>query len=229
MTRNLSGTIFLASAAVLASFTASPLRANLITNGSFEAVLVPVGSFTDYLNGSTGITGWTVVGGADVGIINGTFSQECCTFPAEDGNQWADLTGTNANSTEGLEQTIATTSGDQYTITFWIGNIYDPGGIFGTTSTVKVLTGGVSGTSLGTFTNSSTTLGTLIWQQFSTTFTATGSTTAIDFINEDPSTDNSDGLDNVSVNLTGTGVPEPGTLWLAGAALVGLGFLRRKG
>jgi hypothetical protein len=34
----------------------------LITNGSFESPVVPVGSFTNFASGSTGITGWTVVG-----------------------------------------------------------------------------------------------------------------------------------------------------------------------
>jgi len=30
-------------------------------------------------------------------------SQECCTFPAEDGTQWLDLTGLNTNSAEGVQ------------------------------------------------------------------------------------------------------------------------------
>src|SRR5450755_994983 len=103
------------------------LQANLLTNGSFESPVVPTGSFTDFASGSTGITGWTVVGAAGgVAVINGTFAQECCTFPAADGTQWVDVTGLNTNSAEGVQQTVATTLGTQYTLSFEIGNIFDP-------------------------------------------------------------------------------------------------------
>jgi hypothetical protein len=203
-----------------------PLRAGLITNGSFEVSTpgVTPGTFTDFLAGSTGITGWTVVGTNDVNLISGTFAQECCTFPAEDGNLWVDLTGTNANVVDGVEQTVATTAGTNYTLTFWVGNIFDPGGIFGTTSSVQVRLGGISGTSLGTFTNSSTTPGIQVWQQFSTSFTAAGPSTTIDFLNADPIFDNTNGLDNVSLIANASSVPEPGTLGLLSAALVGIGL-----
>jgi choice-of-anchor C domain-containing protein len=206
-----------------------PATAGLITNGSFESPVVPVGGFTSYASGSTLITGWTVVGAAGgVAVVNGTFAQECCTFPAEDGAQWLDLTGLNSNSVEGVEQTIATTAGTSYTVSFWIGNTYDPNGIFGTTSTVDVLMGGLSGSLLGAFTNSSTTPGTLVWQQFTTSFTASGSSTTLDFLNADPANDNSNGLDNVSVVANGSSVPEPGTLSLLGIGILGLGLLRRR-
>ena len=201
----------------------------LITNGSFESPVVPVGSFTNFASGSTLIPGWTVVGAAGgVSIVSGTFSQECCTFPAEDGAQWLDLTGLNTNSTEGVEQTVATTVGTNYVLSFWIGNIFDPGGIFGTTSTVDVRLGGLGGTLLGAFTNSSTTRGTQIWQQFTTSFTATGSSTTLDFLNADPGTDNSNGLDNVALTVGAAGIPEPGTLSLLGLGIIGLGLVRRR-
>jgi len=212
---------------VLVSFV--PAKAGLITNGSFESPVVPVGSFTNFAGGSTLIPGWTVVGAAGgVSIVNGTFAQECCVFPAEDGAQWLDLTGDNTNSVEGVEQTIATTAGTSYTVSFWIGNTFDPSGLFGTTSTVDVRTGGLGGSLLGAFTNSSTTTGTLVWQQFTTSFTASGSSTTLDFLNADPGNDNSNGLDNISVVANAGGVPEPGTLSLLGFGILGLGLLRRR-
>ena len=204
-----------------------PVQANLITNGSFETPVVPVGGFTNFFAGSPAITGWTVVG-PEVSVINGNFTSECCTFPAEDGIQWLDLTGDVSNAVEGVQQTVATIAGTQYTLSFWVGNIFDPGGIYGTTSTVDVRLGGISGALLGAFANNSTTRGTQVWQQFTATFTATGSSTTLDFLNADPATDNSNGLDNVVLNPSGTTVPEPGTLLLLGFGLIALGFIRRR-
>jgi hypothetical protein len=204
--------------------------ANLIVNGSFESPVVPVGGFTNFVNGSTLINGWTVVG-PQASIVSGTFSQECCTFPAEDGAQWLDLTGFNANSPEGVEQTIATTPNTQYTLSFFVGNIHDPGGVFGTTSSVSVFLGGPSGTLLDTVTNSSTTAGTLVWQEFFEHFTATSTSTTLAFINNDPRTDNSNGLDNVSLEAggtVGTLVPEPASLTLIGSGLLALFLFQRR-
>ena len=222
----------LAAAGLLATFGSLPLRADSITNGSFESPVVPVGGFTNFASGSTLIPGWTVIGAAGgVSIVSGTFTQNGISFPAEDGAQWLDLTGDGTNSNEGVEQTFATTSGAQYTVSFWVGNVYNPDGIFGTTSTVDVLLGGPKGTLLTAATNSNTTTGIQTWEEFSTTFTATGSTSTLDFINGDPPSDNSNGLDNVSVNPSGPPptVPEPSTFLLLGSGSLGLlAWARRK-
>lgn len=116
---------------------------NLLTNGSFEAPVVPVGGFTNFNTGSTAITGWTVVG-PQVSVVSGSYVSECCKFPASDGSQWLDLTGDTANSMEGVEQSVATVAGKSYDLTFDVGNVYDPRGVYGTTSTVAVLINGVS-------------------------------------------------------------------------------------
>lgn len=207
-------------------------HANLITNGGFETTTPAVasGGFLNFIPGATGLTGWTVVGnaGTEVSAVNTNYVSECCSFPAEEGNNWLDLTGdTTNNDTEGVQQTIATTIGDNYSLSFYVGNTYDPRGVYGTTSTVDVF---ANTTSLGAFTNSCTTCTSkLTWQPFTTSFTATTTSITLKFLNGDPANDNSNGLDNIIVldnGPVGT-TPEPGSLALAGLAVLFLAVRRR--
>lgn len=214
-------------AAVIISSLALPARANLIANGSFETPAVPAGSFTNFTSGSTGITGWTVTG-PEVSIVSGSYTSFGLSFPAEDGVQWLDLTGDASNAVEGVEQTIATTSGVTYDISYFVGNQVNPGGPYGTTSTVDVL---VNGSAIQKSTNSMGAGGTTqVWQQFMTSFVATSSSTTVEFLNGDPANDNTNGLDNVVVvpGPTLTATPEPSTFTLFAIALCGFLGLRKK-
>jgi uncharacterized protein (TIGR03437 family) len=176
--------------------TASPAPVNLIVNGDFETPVVTNGSFQTFNSGSAGITGWTVIGTAPntVAVVSGAYVDHGLVAVAEDGHQWLDLTGDGVSTgTRGVTQTVPTIAGMTYSLTFWVGNAYDPGGDLGTTSTVGLK---INGTGAGNFTNSAQ--GTALnWQHFSTTFTATGNSTVIEFDNLDPSTDSSNGVDNV--------------------------------
>ncbi|HLY17145.1 MAG TPA: DUF642 domain-containing protein [Bryobacteraceae bacterium] len=185
---------FLAAGAPL--LTHSAYGAKLIRNGGFEKPAVSAGSYQVYSEGET-FTAWKVVGAAgNVAIVSGTFEQDGFTFPAVAGSQWLDLTG-NSNTVTGVQQTVPTTAGTAYTLTFYVGNIYDPGGIFGTTSTVNVL---VNGTQVYTATNTKGNgLAKQVWQKFTTTITAVSAHTTIAFMNGDPSNDTSNGLDQVSL------------------------------
>ena len=54
---------------VLLCLVAVPAHANLLTNGSFEARIVPIGNFLNFPVGSVLIPGWTVFGPAGPGGI----------------------------------------------------------------------------------------------------------------------------------------------------------------
>jgi hypothetical protein len=208
------------------SMVAGIARSNLITNPSFETPVVATGSFENFATGSTGITDWTVTGPADtaVSIVSTTFAQDGVTFEAENGNQWVDLTGDNSNSTEGIMQSVATTPGTNYVLTFYVGNTTG-GGIFGTTSTDALY---INGAQVNTYENSNTDSTGLNWEQFTYGFTASGASTTIGFVNLDPSNDNSNGLDMVDLEVGAPAVPEPAYIWLVGAALVVMAFLMRR-
>jgi uncharacterized protein (TIGR03437 family) len=186
--------------------SALPLPVNLIVNGDFETPVAGVGKLIDYQSGSTALTGWNVIGTAPdtVDQIDAAFVVGRVFIFPESGSQWLDLTGSNVSTgTRGITQTVPTISGASYILTFWVGNVDDPGGIFGVTSTVGLK---INGTSAGSFTSSSTSV-IMTWQQFTVTFTATGSSTVIEFDNLDPSTDSSNGLDNVILQQMGGSAP----------------------
>jgi hypothetical protein len=220
--------------AIVIALAGVEARADLITNGSFESTTPAVGAGTYVLfaPGSTGVTGWTVVGaaGTNIGVTSTTFTQSGISFPAQNGSNEVDLTGLTNRDTEGLQQTIATTIGDSYTLSFFIGNVDSPSTGFGLTSTVDVF---ANGTSLGAFTNNCTTCTTSwVWQQFSDTFTATSAVTTLTFLNGDPTNDNANGLDSVSLVDNGpatvpAAVPEPFSIVLLGSGLLGLAGWRR--
>ena len=215
-------------AVLILVFAASAARANSIVNGSFETPLVPNGFFTNFLSGSTGITEWTVVG-PEASVVSTNYAAFGFTFPAEDGKQWLDLTGDVSNTVEGVKQTIATTPGTTYNLSYFVGNQVNPGGPWGVTSTVNVM---VNGTLIQTAVNSMGAGGTTqVWEQFTTSFLATSSSTTLEFLNEDPPTDNSNGLDNVVVTPGSVvSTPEPSTLLLLVlAAVCALVFYRARG
>jgi hypothetical protein len=172
---------------------------NLIVNGSFERPVVPAGSYDSFAVGTATLPGWQVVGVAqgEVSIISDTSVADGFTFPAAAGAQWLDLTGPASNNATGVQQTVATTAGATYILTFYLGNCYDPTGGLGLTSTVNVFVNGIQ-----TFAVTNTAgqgLTSIFWQRYTTTMVATSSETTIAFMNGDGPLDNSNGLDGISL------------------------------
>ncbi|MBI4901847.1 MAG: DUF642 domain-containing protein [Actinobacteria bacterium] len=167
-----------------------------MVNGSFELPVVPVDAFTLFTS-TTPLPGWQVVGASgNVAAVSTGYHQDGLRFPAADGAQWLDLTGLS-NTATGITQTIATRSSARYTVRFQLGNVVNPGGIFGTTSSVDV---SVNGQVVRTVTNAlGAGQGVLVWQEVSVSFTASSASTTISFLNRDPATDNSNGIDAVTI------------------------------
>jgi len=175
--------------------------ANLITNGSFEVDLVPSAGLTIFpSSGTPSLTGWTV-GGADVLVVNALYSEFGLALPAEDGIQWADLTGAGSNSPlNNISQDVSGLNiGSLYTLNFFVGSV----SVF--PSTVIVSLGGVP---QGSFTNPSSTT-TLQWEKFGINFIPTSTSVNIAFFNGSASNNGFSALDNVTLDLADNPVPSP--------------------
>jgi Protein of unknown function (DUF642) len=187
----------------LALGTPASAATNLVVNGTFSSPVVGAGSDQFIATGAQ-FMGWRVVGAVgDIAIMSGTFLQNGYTFDADGTSQWLDLTGIS-NSATGVVQTLPTVDGLRYTLRFATGNVSNPGGIFGVSSSIAV---SVNDKVILTTTNTQG-RGTTrqVWKDYTTSFVATSNSTRLEFLNLDPSSDTENGLDDVSVTQFGSGI-----------------------
>jgi Protein of unknown function (DUF642) len=196
---------------------------NLLTNGSFE-----LGTFTDqgqdtetFTAGSTVMSGWTTTGN----FVSWIGPTNPFGLSAQDGSYFLDLTGYHAGAPfGGVTQTIATTPGKQYELSFYLGSYTAVWG--GPPVSITAAAGGTT----GLFTNGSATSSST-WTLENLMFTAAGTSTTISLLGE--AGFNYIGLDNVAVQCVntggcGTGVPEPGVLGLMSLGVAAVGLVRRR-
>jgi choice-of-anchor C domain-containing protein len=187
----------------------------LVTNGNFTQYSCPPpsgysGFGTCYVGGAYGITGWTVVNGTHV-TSNGSVDVITPSYwqaPPGGGNS-VDLDGFTPG---GLTQTITTTPGTEYLLSFEFSkNWY----IASVSMTVTV--GSTAQTLTYRTANSSANMR---YIPEDIAFVATGTSTLLSFVSNDAATSaGGPVIGNVSVQ-----VPEPLSLSLFGTALCGLGW-----
>jgi hypothetical protein len=144
-------------------------------------------------------------------------------FHPQDGLQSVDLTGEgNQGTTNGIKQSVGTTPGAVYDLTFWLGHQDSsaPGYTLGPGSIALY----IDGTLARTYDNSFNTPQDVTWRPFSHKFTASSPFTVLAFLNNTSAGNNYAGLDNVSL----TAVPEPCSLLLLGMGITGLAARLRR-
>jgi choice-of-anchor C domain-containing protein len=180
------------------SVTAAPAHAapvNLVQNGSFETLAEPTSSYLTVPAGdSSTISDWTVVtpstysgGGGSVDVVSNSY------WNAEDGNYSIDLAGTTGVP-GGLYQNVATTPGVQYSLSFWTA-------INGDEAPDNSHTIGISVNGTTVDTVQAVGVGRpLDWVQRTVAFTASSTTSKIEFDDTTPGDQNQGpALDNVSI------------------------------
>ena len=209
-------TITLQAVLVMASLAAGGLaHANLLTNGSFElGTFIPDPNDTQtFTAGATTMTGWTTVGNfvSRIGATNPFL------LSAQDGSFFLDLTGYHTGTPfGGVTQTVATTPGQQYELSFYLGSYTARWG--GPPVSILASAGGTS----QTFTDSASTRSST-WTRETLAFTATGSSTLITLTGA--AGVQYIGLDNVSLNP----VPEPSTWVMLLIGVAGLCVVSYRG
>ena len=212
--------------AMAAALLATSAYGNILVNGSFETPIIPVGTFSSFGVGSTGITGWTVTGtSGSIALVNDQFV--CCgiNYNAADGHQSVDLTGTDDNGgSKGVSQTVILVPG-VYMLTYAVGNYSDPnGGGSPFPSTIEVYLDNVLAQ---TSTNTNNTTGQVNWENFSLIFGTPGGPVSIELRGQGtPSADNYTGLDGV--NLDASPIPEPASFFAFGGGLLAIAAKLRK-
>jgi hypothetical protein len=193
----------------LALGLASPALAasNIVTNGTF----------------SSGLSGWTVAPGTEIGAGDGNLYSGCCNTGAlaSQSDTFAAFGGGNVPNVSTLSQALLTIPGQDYTLTF----------------DLTALGGGTQGFSASLF-DGSTLLGSLLstasagspFSTYSFNFFATSASTNLVFNVNPLGSGEGDGVDAILDNVSVSAAPEPATwaMMILGFGIVGASLRRRR-
>jgi hypothetical protein len=199
------------TAALSALVSGGAAAANLVSNGDFDNIgsvwvnNTGLGSDDLQTRGATNIPDWTNVPGAvNEFWVAATNGYSLSAAPGNGSQYFVDLTGqANNKPYGGLEQVIATTAGAKYTLTFDLGasTEWNTSGL----GAAAVTASAAGASQLFTLSPS----GLNQWASETLSFTATGSSTTIEFLANSAYTSRYVGLDNVSVQqVPSSSVPE---------------------
>lgn len=190
---------------LLAGFVASQASAKLVSNGGFEGPTFP-GTYS-FLSGANDLPGWSFTGD-----LQGEASYWWKTghggntrFAAEGG------AALMLNNGDRISQTLSTVVGESYVLSFNFQRLE--------ATTLRVTIGD---SQLNLHDNDGTLTAMTVdtrfigyqWRQYSYAFTATSSTTSLEFLGAESPTGSGWYLDDVTVNA----VPAPGAIALLGGA-----------
>jgi len=173
----------LVPALLAAAALVTAARADLETNGSFESGPPLPGGRLVISSGSTALTGWSV-GTGSVEVLDQTWWQSAHLDRS---------IGLNGSATGAVSQSIATSAGGTYDVSFWMSG--DPGTVPG----IKNLRVSAAGQSADfTFDSEHVWEWAMGWTQHVWSFTASGSSTQLEFRSLDAGFDGP-ALDGVTV------------------------------
>jgi hypothetical protein len=227
-----------AIASALALIATEAGAVDLVNNGDFDNIggvwtdNTGLGSNDFQTPGGVVIPGWSNVSGFanEFWVTSPNGYSGLTASPGNGSSYFVDLSG-QANNLPfgGLEQTISTTAGVEYSLTFALGSAttWNLGTLAG-----SALTASATGTSLlasQLFTASTPTTANQ-WQTETLSFTADSASTTIEFLGDSTNVNSKYiGLDDVSVSPESGAVPEVSTwvMMLAGFASLGFAGYRR--
>ena len=215
----------LVAAAITALAATEAGAANLVNNGDFANIggvwVNNTGLGSDDIQAGGGAPpGWTVVNANEFWFSSSNGYSGLTSSPGNGSIYAIDLTGqSNSKPYGGLEQTIVTTPGQNYVLTFDLGasNAWN-----NATTGQAALTASAAGSSQ-LFTLAPSSYDT--WATETLDFTATSPSTTIEFLADSAYTSEYTGLDNVTVT---SAVPEPGTWAVMLVGFGGLGAVMRR-